>query len=588
MDAAGDILRSGSPDHRAGERGADAGPRRGSVWRRGTVAGAALLAAIIALATAVWQWRSAHSIPYWDQWGWVAQYRDIVERGLTSDDLLSQANEHRLVFPRLIFMLDMVWAGGNNVVNLAASDLLQCVTLAVIVGMGRSALRTASGAVAVCFAAMLLFNAAQAENVFWGFQVQFVMVYTAAVAAVALAASAGGEPGGIAPGRLVASWCASTVATFSMANGIGVWPVTVLLVLLRRGMWPAVATAALGAVEAAVYQHGYHGVPNGNHTSLVEAARSLGACTSYLLAYLGAVLAPDDPDLARFGGCAALVVGAWWGWRCRRGLAEPGPWPRFVAGILLFVLFSGCITAVGRFRFGDIQALSSRYLTPGGVLWSVLTLAVAIEAGRRFRSGARTVVTVAFACAAAAVGIHDEILGAASMASMTAGMPLASDAYAVGVRDDVALGEVTSDQPLAWAVRPFLMARSLGPFGDAESRWLGRSVTSLFDGRGYAGCIGSIDGATSMGDGALAGLRVEGWAWGGRDGLPSRVLATDAGGSVVGLARPGEVRSDVRTAVPEVSSDLTGFRGYARTASTDTLRLFTVSHDGRSLCEIGR
>ena len=54
------------------------------------------------------------------------------------------------------------------------------------------------------------------------------------------------------------------------------------------------------------------------------------------------------------------------------------------------------------------------------------------------------------ACAAA-LGISDESLGAEVITSQTAGLPLESDLYVVGVRDSAALGRATTTCPLAVA-----------------------------------------------------------------------------------------------------------------------------------------
>ena len=150
----------------------------------------ASLALGVGSTTAYLQWRTAYPLPSWDAWGWVAQYRDIAGRGLRLDDLLAQWNEHRLMFPRLVFLLDMAWARGSDAISRAASDLLQCLTLTVIVGMARPTSRGAPGAVMVCFAATLLFSAAQDAKIYMGPRVQSVMIYSAAVGAAALAASA--------------------------------------------------------------------------------------------------------------------------------------------------------------------------------------------------------------------------------------------------------------------------------------------------------------------------------------------------------------------------------------------------------------
>ena len=65
----------------------------GALSRRAAVVASAFIALGIGVTTAYFQWWTAYRIPSWDAWGWIAQYRDIAERGLRPDDLFAQWNE---------------------------------------------------------------------------------------------------------------------------------------------------------------------------------------------------------------------------------------------------------------------------------------------------------------------------------------------------------------------------------------------------------------------------------------------------------------------------------------------------------------
>jgi len=124
-------------------------------------------------------------------------------------------------------------------------------------------------------------SAGQMENLFWGFQVQFVLVVLLATAACVA----------LVYGRPAWAGVLATLATYTMASGVVVWIVLILLGVGRRlparTLW---AIALTGLVIGASYIAGYRtpvghtrpvmaiGQPVQLISSLVHTSASLWPC----------------------------------------------------------------------------------------------------------------------------------------------------------------------------------------------------------------------------------------------------------------------------------------------------------------------
>ncbi len=182
----------------------------------------AAAAAAAVLVTAVATAAMTHSsLPHEDEWYSLDLYAAAL-RGDFLPRLLSQHNEHRIAFPRLLFWTDYALLDGTGRVDLAATFVVQgleaCLLawVAAKAGVG-TALTLATGAMAT----VLLFSLRQYENLTWGFQTQFVGVFAAASLAVALHARSMAAPDGRgAAWPLLAALGMTFVATYTMANGL--------------------------------------------------------------------------------------------------------------------------------------------------------------------------------------------------------------------------------------------------------------------------------------------------------------------------------------------------------------------------------
>ncbi|HEX6812068.1 MAG TPA: hypothetical protein VF384_10635 [Planctomycetota bacterium] len=126
-----------------------------------------------------------HPLPWCDYWDFVCLLPHYLSPDFRLTDLWAQHNEHRILFPRLVFLADALWFGANGVLNVLVSCLIHCghaalMAVAVAAAMPRGPTLVVAAAAVV---ASLMF-ASQSVNLWWTFQVQFVLVYLAVTAAL--------------------------------------------------------------------------------------------------------------------------------------------------------------------------------------------------------------------------------------------------------------------------------------------------------------------------------------------------------------------------------------------------------------------
>jgi hypothetical protein len=128
------------------------------------LAGAVIVALIVAATTVYGVVKAYSPIPYYDQWNEVTvqQHRD---------HLFSQHNEHKILFPRLIFIADKLWFGGRDELTLTLILLIQlvhaCLLISLLSRTRKMSVveRASAGAVALS----LLFWMYQSQNFTSGF-----------------------------------------------------------------------------------------------------------------------------------------------------------------------------------------------------------------------------------------------------------------------------------------------------------------------------------------------------------------------------------------------------------------------------------
>ena len=196
----------------------------------------------------------AVNVPYGDEWSLIPLFTKIRDHELTFSDLFGQHNEHRILVPKLIYIAFAQLMHWNVRAEMFFSILLATAMSSCIYVLLR---RTTSASIEKnlllwALANVLIFGPVQAENWLWGFQLlMFIPALCLAAALVMLA------PARIDSARFAGACTCATIAAFSCGNGLLLWPLIGLYLLLVNGKRWAAMWIAVGLVVNAVYFVGY-------------------------------------------------------------------------------------------------------------------------------------------------------------------------------------------------------------------------------------------------------------------------------------------------------------------------------------------
>src|SRR5829696_8704963 len=168
------------------------------------------------------------NVVFADAWDMVLVFHKFFSGRLTFADLYAQHNEHRMFFPKGAELLLGMLTRYNNVAEMYLIVSCFVVTAAVLL----LAFRREIGLPLIFFVpvALLIFSFRQYENMLFGFQINFAFTQTIGVLALYLLYAASSND----TKRLafVAALGSATVASFSTAQGLLVWPAGLLGLLL--------------------------------------------------------------------------------------------------------------------------------------------------------------------------------------------------------------------------------------------------------------------------------------------------------------------------------------------------------------------
>ena len=284
-------------------------------------------------------------------------------------DLYGWHNEHRLVMPNLWFLADIALADARQTLLLAVitvSAVLHAALLALLFRRLGHSMQAAALAFAISTAAML--SPVQYENLLNGFQVQFVQVWLFASLAFALIARApvGEERPVRLAGCVFGAVLAGLAASYSMINGLAVWPIVVVLALWRRlPVAGLVCIILVGVAVVATECVGFLVRPDGG------AGLAAGAGPWTVLRFVARYLTSAVGDVGTLGqeilGGLLLVAVALGGLRGLLRAGETPPARMALFAVCAFVIAGAIATALGRLHIGLGIANTARYTTPSMV-----------------------------------------------------------------------------------------------------------------------------------------------------------------------------------------------------------------------------
>lgn len=554
---------------------------------------------------AVWSahviWLTYSPVPFLDQWANVQAMYDVRETGWLTY-LFSQHNEHRILFPRLVFLADWAWFGGRNGLSIAAIGAVQLLGAGFFI---HAALRQRPGTLGVfglAAALAMIASLTQWENLFCGFQLAFVAVYAAGAWAIYLHALAGADAERVHWGAMAGALAFLAVATFSMANGFAAGAAMVLAGLVSRQRPKVILTAAVAtAVLFAIYVHDYR--QPGSASLLQHVLAHPGRFVFYVAILLGNLWEPVQYGRASLIGLAGMMLSfAILVVLLRSEKRDPVRAALF--GVVLFVGMSAAVTSFGRLALGVEQALSSRYVTPATYFWAAQALFWGLTADRGDASWiglqrtpqAWTLTVERSLGAWARIGLAlilgifiwrlfwlQPIVQFKALAATRERMLAGASALLGGIDDAQSLQGI-GPAPTVQRLTPFLRATRTSVFADPVPAKVGQPLRLPI--APSAACRGAFEFLTPTSSGEA--WRATGWGWDRTARRTfSRVVLVDHTGRVLGVGGSGIPRFEIPKAIHEVRDVQAGWLSLLRRGDGREVVAYGITPAGAA-CEIGR
>jgi hypothetical protein len=505
------------------------------------------------------------SLPHWDEW-------ELVDRVATGKPLsltwiCAQHNEHRIPFTKLFFLADLKFFHGTQVLLLATIFLISIAhvvllgwSLRTLGGLQGAAWRTGTGLIAFC-----ILSPIQQENLVWGFQVSFVLPTTmATLATLSLLLhhsrlNQGNRRSAVA--FLLLSIVAASMATFSLANGMLIWPLLVLAATILKMKRGTIASLIVVAVtEIGLYLYRFHMPAEPKQRFSIHYLRDV---LEYVTLYFGSTwihhAAGYAPRIIGFVGlCIALTIAL-------RELLR-SPHRLFLCQISLLILFcvgTALLTAFGRLNMGTEQATASRYQVFAVLFWCAPGLSILFwiaSEGKKERhlayfSGFVLVLMLGLATQVRNplrdAGWHHIRLESISLALLS------------GVPDLDQLALAFPNPNLVIRDAEYLKRNRLSIFADKRNFQLGQPLESTYHVHSAGECSGYIASSKVFTTSRSQGMRVTGYAWNRTRGAPiTEVVFVSSDGRIRGFG--STVTISLRSVKPGPIADAArfGWLGY--------------------------
>ncbi|WP_322103460.1 hypothetical protein [Paraburkholderia sp. J41] len=511
---------------------------------------AALLAVFVVVTSVYGGYHHFSSIPFGDQWdGEIGFYQKLQDGDYRA--FWTQHMEHRIVFSRILFWLDIAVFRGMNVFTVVMNYVL-------LAAIGLVFWREYRSGVTVSYSAALiaglifgyLFLWCQYSNLLWGFQSQVFAVYLFSF----LAFGTYSRPQN-GTRRLVKCCAFAVVAALSMGNGVVAFFVMVVQGILQRRPWRESALLVLvGLVAAAIYFHHFSRpelpiTPEAEHVRLIKVR--------FFAIFMGNPVYEVSQRLWVCGllGTVFLVVNLVT--VCVLFFKNRiTPYRAFLIAVFGMTIISAAGATNSRWVFGLLYAVSSRYTTamlPGYVATFLLLLDILPTRNARMATAFVSLLLLSYVAP-----FQLRTFGGTDY-RYPPKLALLGQKIGLDHPNYDALIFSSQDHDRFIDKANFAAAAGIGPYGRG---WLHDAGVVKFDSKlvDASLCLGLVEASEPD----AAGLAVYGWAVPTHDADTSTLIVlVDSSGRTVGYGVTGATRTDIAKSVKGAPTD-SGWTGFAK------------------------
>jgi len=297
--------------------------------------------------------------PAWDEWDMVPLFQKADHHNLGFSDLWAQHNEHRILFPNIVLLLNAYITHWNIKAEALIGFVFSSVTALMLYLLVLSKIKRQGIAIAAAILiAAWFYSPIQYENWLLGWQLEWSMCVAGIVTSLYFIDRFGTSKQANRRLFFGAAMASAVVATYSLADGMLVWPVGLgMLVLYKQSRRPVGIWLAAGGLAIAAYYCGYR-QPAGSPAIGLFLHQRLNFM-QYTLSYLGSAI-PSYQGQALLMGIilvVLLVPALYMVWLRRSQVEKFVPWLALIA----LAVMSAVITAIGRVGSAAAPSTASRY-----------------------------------------------------------------------------------------------------------------------------------------------------------------------------------------------------------------------------------
>jgi len=517
--------------------------------------------------------QSFSDIPFWDMWNGHLGFFSNVMNGEQAS-WWAQHNEHRVILSRVLFWLDLKLFNGSDWFLITINYLLIIISCFIFYQLIKHRAKDCqsqnTSGVLFLLICSLLFYWAQENNMTWGFQSQFILAQLLPLAAFfTFYLSCSSENRYQSMGYFWLSCLFGILSLGSMANGVLALPLLLLMaIILRASIFRKLVIATLSFVLIYLYFSGYKSPAS--HGSLSQALINNPLdVIAYVLLYIG------GPFYFLFGKSSYFIAATAGLFLALSALVffiktlVSERKSALVIAMLIFLMYIGGTalgTAGGRVIFGVDQALSSRYMTPALMAWSILIIIYMPYIERKYITNPKLVCVAVGLILLLLLPTQRHALD--SQSDKFFEHKVAALALELGIKDQDQIGKVfpSSEWALSIAERP--VERNYSIFGRFPFVNLREQIGDITKTKFDPVCQGSLDENQYIDKSHF--IKVRGWMYSpNTNSSPELIRILNVEGYVVGFALTGQSRPDVDIAVSTYAK-LSGFKGYIDNSAVDS------------------
>jgi hypothetical protein len=517
-------------------------------------------------------------VPHWDEWSLFNHLAD--GGGWSLVWLWAQHNEHRIFLTKLFFLLDVDLFHGTQTFLLISIFLVQLLQVAllswslrILGGLRGSAWRAGTGLIAYC-----ILCPTQYENFVWGFQLQFVM--PAAMATLSVLTL-------LLYWREKRSWflmvciAAATIATWSLANGMLLWPLLVITAWWLRMKSPTLAALlTFGFLNLALYFYHYHRpVSLGSNLPML----SIGGRLQYAVVYLGSTFVRHSSGaVALIAGIVGIGAGLFVLARVLRQRENPSPFLIELSFLMTLCLATAAATSSGRIHLGVEQATASRYQTFALLFWCCLGLILLLQVVKsraQFEIFAACVLVMMLAFA---TQVRLPLIDAQwhQLRLKMVGLSLLT-----GVHDEAVLADAYPDPQVVLHAAEYMKQHRLSIFAGKQYAQLGATLDAEYRTTPATDCSGYISSTLALPADNGLGSRAAGFAWDAALKRPARDIVAVSDGRISGFGSSVTIPLTSAGASQQAIPSQYGWVAFVRRNNTaDRVQLYAFVENGAAVC----